>query len=429
MSQGVQQVQLPQGVQLVQLPQGVQLPPAPAACPPSYPWGQQVVTGTSLVPQQPMGLGPWAGVQGQSLYPTGSYHLPVPKKHRGPAAHRAQGPAVSHTLPGSAQEPAEASGRDGVAVELCVPAASPHQPALAAPAGTTTGEPTGAVTTPAALGSPGDLPQQGPDACTEGIPELAQDTASNDVSAWLDVMDVGDAIPNVPDSPDLAAFLRELPDLSEAQDTSPRERGPVALGLQDGEVTSPVPSSPAFLSRLPDLSDLLEMDGFWEPAAEITHPQDQVVLSPLGDSGDTGCSTHGTSVTNEVYNELPKAEGGCTEEPAAVEPLPDGATELPPRLQRSPLQSPEQSPQEPAEDSPLAGPCRDPQLDELMWPWLSPLQITLLSPLSSPLLAPQTDELKWPWLSPLRIPLLSPLSSLPPAPQLEEVKRPWLSPM
>lgn len=246
--EGVQLVhlsQLPQGLQQVQLPQGLQLPPGPAAFAPSYTWGQQLMMGT-LVPHQPMGLGPGALGQGQTLYPTGSCHLPgpaypSPPPHRGRVAQWMQGPPVPHT----AQEPAEASGKDRLAMELGVPTASPHQPALAAPASSTTGKPTGecwgwqspraggqaqescitclglalfalpaAAPTQAALDSPAQR-QQGPAACAEPILEPAQDTVADDMSARLGTTDCGDGAPDASDSPGLVAFLSELPDASE----------------------------------------------------------------------------------------------------------------------------------------------------------------------------------------------------------------------
>lgn len=124
-----------------------------------------------------------------------------------------QGPPVLHTLPSSVQEPVEASSKDGVAMELGVPAARPHQPSLAAPTGTTTMKPTGECWGWQSLrvcgqaedswhrppwggfscfvsssdhsgssGEPGDLPQQGPVTCAKAVSEPAQDTAANDVS-------------------------------------------------------------------------------------------------------------------------------------------------------------------------------------------------------------------------------------------------------
>ncbi|XP_064911288.1 uncharacterized protein LOC135578839 [Columba livia] len=246
----VQPVQLPQGVQQVPLAQGVQVLPVPAAFAPSNTWGQQLMMGT-LVPHQPVALGPGTVVQGQPLYPTGSCHLPVPAcpshpPRRGHVAQRVQGPPVPHTQPGSAQKPAQASGKDRVARELGVPTASPHQPALAAPASTTMGKPTGecwgqqspraggqaedscitclgvapfalsaAVATQAALESPGDQPQQEPATCAEASLEPAQDIVAVAMSAAFDTTDCGNSVPDVSDSPGLAAFLSELPDLSE----------------------------------------------------------------------------------------------------------------------------------------------------------------------------------------------------------------------
>ena len=155
-----QLVQLPRGVQLpslVQLPAGVQpprwvqLPHVPAPSPPAYGWGQHVVMGT-LLPRQPrgLGLGPAAVVQGETLDPTGSSPLHLPARPGPPPPRRPApqhwvhvGPAVLHTLPGSAQKPSVASNEDGAAIEDSVPAASPHQPTLAPPTGRTTPKPKG----------------------------------------------------------------------------------------------------------------------------------------------------------------------------------------------------------------------------------------------------------------------------------------------
>ncbi|OPJ85075.1 hypothetical protein AV530_018108 [Patagioenas fasciata monilis] len=391
----------------------------------------------------------------------------------------------------------------------------PPQPAQRYPA---PGDPT-AVTTKAALGSPGDLPQQEPPSCTRAAEELDPDTAA--------------------DSPDLASFLSELPDLSGAENTSPGERV-AAVVLEDGEDTSHVPSAPTFLSEPPDLfeyvadgscskdgvvavglgdskdtipdvlpclNSLRELDGFWEHVAENTCSQDEVALAQLGDSGDASVTTHGPRITAEVLEELPDlpkyvAEGSCPKELVALGELRDGedivtdvpgiphltpslnklphllehraecawiedpvtgemllcgdntfpegpdrlvsstpvtgdfweyqamgdslehrlaaammgdmdpfwgamaspspapqgtqdagVTDLPPWLQRDPLQSAEQSspesPEEPPEDSPLDSPWRDPVTDSLESPLLSPLQEPLHTPLASPLPVPQ----------------------------------------
>ncbi|OPJ76071.1 hypothetical protein AV530_015382 [Patagioenas fasciata monilis] len=44
--------------------------------------------------------------------------------------------------------------------------------------------------------------------------EQAEDTTINDLLACLDTLEHEDAVPDVPDSPGLTAFLREFPDLS-----------------------------------------------------------------------------------------------------------------------------------------------------------------------------------------------------------------------
>ena len=127
-----QVVQLPH---VLQLPSAVRLPPLPAPCPSAYGQGQQVVMGT-LVPHQPVGLGPWDVGQGQPLYPTGCTVLNVPA-HAGPlppqhpaAQHCVQVPPVLCTHPGSAQKLLEAFNNDVVASEDGIPAATPCQPAL-----------------------------------------------------------------------------------------------------------------------------------------------------------------------------------------------------------------------------------------------------------------------------------------------------------
>nr|XP_021146831.1 proline-rich protein 36-like isoform X2 [Columba livia] len=457
----VQPVQLPQGVQQVPLAQGVQLLPVPAAFAPSNTWGQQLMMGT-LVPHQPVALGPGAVVQGQPLYPTGSCHLPVPAcpshpPRRGHVAQWVQGPPVPHTQPGSAQKPAQASGKDRVARELGVPTASPHQPALAAPASTTMGKPT-AVATQAALESPGDQPQQEPATCAEASLEPAQDIVAVAMSAAFDTTDCGNSVPDVSDSPGLAAFLSELPDLSEAEDPSHREQVAVA-GLEDGDVTGQIPKSPTFLSQLLDLSDLYfpnslrELDGFWEYAAEST--QDQVAPAPLGDSEDSGLTTDGPGMTTEVLNELPdlaKAEGGCTEEQVAVEMLlksyttfPDGhdslassipATEVPHFWEYGPeadcpedhLAAATLGDTDPFWEVAAASPSLAPQemqgtgaTDMAPWLQMSPMETPEQSSPENSKEPSEDCHLASPWrdplTDPLERPLLSPLASPPPAHQ------------
>ncbi|XP_071660872.1 uncharacterized protein [Patagioenas fasciata] len=243
-------VQLLNGVQPMQLSHGVQLPFVPAPCPPYYTWGQQVITGT-LVPNQPMGLEPLAMVQGQPLYPTGSYQLPVPACPGSPprhdrAAQWVQGPPVPRTLPSSAQEPGEASNKDRVAIEENIPAASPHQSPLAPSACTTTMEPTAPVPTPAALERLVDQPKQEPEKASVKAAEQVEDTTINDLLTWLDTLEHEDAVPDVPDSPGLTTFLSELPDLSEyvAEGGCAKQRV-VAVGLGDSEDAIPdVPDTP-----------------------------------------------------------------------------------------------------------------------------------------------------------------------------------------
>ncbi|KAK4806601.1 hypothetical protein QYF61_013856 [Mycteria americana] len=373
-----QLVQLSCGVQLpamVQLPPMVQLPQVPA-----YSGGQQVVMGT-LVPNQPMGLGPWAMVQGEPLYPTGSCSLQVPAQPgppppcRPPAQHWVQGPPVLHTPPSSAQNLSEASNKDGVAIEDSISATSPHQTALAPITGRTTTKPKGefwgyqspqvdgqaedslhcpwvgltlfafsaAVTNPAAPGEPADLPKQGPATFAEAFAEQAEDTTLNHKLAWLNTTDGEDTIPDVPDSPSLTAFLHELPDLSEyvAEGGSTKERAAV-VGLGNSENTVPDdPDMTAFLNELPDLCEyvvkggcpkdltstafLNEVHNFSEYVADGDCCQDQAVVARLGDSEDT-------NLTTKVLDEVPDlsgAEGGCNREQVAAVMLVDGENTFP----------------------------------------------------------------------------------------------------
>ncbi|KAK4806589.1 hypothetical protein QYF61_013844 [Mycteria americana] len=364
-----QLVQLSCGVQLpamVQLPHGVQLPQVPA-----YSGGQQVVMGT-LVPNQPMGLGPWAMVQGEPLYPTDSCSLQVPAQPGPPppccppAQHWVQGPPVLHTLPSSAQNLSEASNKDGVAIEDSISATSPHQTALAPITGRTTTKPTAAVTNPAAPGEPADLPKQGPATFAEAFAEQAEDTTLNHMLAWLNTTDGEDTIPDVPDSPSLTTFLHELPDLSEyvAEGGSTKERAAV-LGLGNSENTVPDdPNMTAFLNELPDLSEyvvkggcpkervvvvglgdgedaipdvldfpnsltstafLNEVHNFPEYVADGDCRQDQAVVAWLGDSEDT-------NLTTKVLDEVPDlsgAEGGCNREQVAAVMLVDSENTFP----------------------------------------------------------------------------------------------------
>ena len=110
--------------------------------------------------------------------------------------------------------------------------------------------------TPAAPEKPVDLPEQGPDAFAEACPELAGDTTASQVLSWLDTLASGDTTPDGPDSPSLAAFLHELPDLSKyvAEGSYPKERAAVAW-LGDSKVSvDDVTNSTDFLNHFPDRS-------------------------------------------------------------------------------------------------------------------------------------------------------------------------------
>ncbi|OPJ90349.1 hypothetical protein AV530_009082 [Patagioenas fasciata monilis] len=444
-------VQLLNGVQPMQLSHGVQLPFVPAPCPPYYTWGQQ----------------------GQPLYPTGSYQLPVPAcpgspPRRDRAAQWVQGPPVPRTLPSSAQEPGEASNKDRVAIEENIPAASPHQSPLAPSACTTTMEPTAPVPTPAALERLVDQPKQEPEKASVKAAEQVEDTTINDLLTWLDTLEREDAVPDVPDSPGLTTFLSELP----------------------------------------DLSDLKELHDFSDYAAENTCSQDQGLVACLEDSRDTSITTNGPCTTAEVLSELPNlskyvVESSCPKEMGggvgwdsedilpAVPDVPSWTTSLNklPRLLEYRAESSCQKEQVVAEmlldgenvfadvldglistisfsevpgfleygtdddyhearmaaamledtdtiwgvrDSPLM----DPQgqmgtgvMDLPSWPPMSPLktwkprspesseQTAEDTPVASPWKDPQKDHLHSSQLSPLQIPLLSCLASPPHAPQ------------
>ena len=230
------------------------------------------------------------------------------------------------------------------------------------------------VTTPAALRKPADLPEQGPAAFAEALPDQAEDTAVNNVLAWLDTADGQDTVPDVPDSPTFTAFLHQLPDLSEyvAEGGCPKERAAVT-GLADSEDTVPyVPDLTAFLNELPDfeyvaqgscpkeravpagLGDgedtvpdvphfpnslastalLNELHDFSEYVADGDCSQDQAVVPRLGDSEDTILTASVPSLTAQVLRELPDlseyvAQGSCPKERAVLAGLGDGEDTVP----------------------------------------------------------------------------------------------------
>ncbi|OPJ90348.1 hypothetical protein AV530_009082 [Patagioenas fasciata monilis] len=297
-----------------------------------------------------MGLEPLAMVQGQPLYPTGSYQLPVPAcpgspPRRDRAAQWVQGPPVPRTLPSSAQEPGEASNKDRVAIEENIPAASPHQSPLAPSACTTTMEPTAPVPTPAALERLVDQPKQEPEKASVKAAEQVEDTTINDLLTWLDTLEREDAVPDVPDSPGLTTFLSELPDLSEyvAEGGCAKQRV-VAVGLGDSEDAIPdvpdtpnlttclnnFPISPSTGQRTPApqrqwrwrgwrTASLKELHDFSDYAAENTCSQDQGLVACLEDSRDTSITTNGPCTTAEVLSELPNlskyvVESSCPKE-------------------------------------------------------------------------------------------------------------------
>ncbi|XP_074694493.1 uncharacterized protein LOC141929211 [Strix aluco] len=345
-----QLVQLHPGMWLppmVQLPPGVQFCSMAAPCPPAHGWGQQVV-GRTLVPPQPMGLGPGAVVQEEPLYPTGSCLLHVPARPSPPspchpAAQRwVQGPPLLHNTPGSAQKLPEASNMEAVAVEDSVPAASAHQPALAPLTGRATIKPKAAVTALAAPGKPADLPEQGLDAFAEAFREEAEDTTAQQILAWLNTVDGEDTIPDVLDSPSVTAFLQQLPDVSAyvAEGSSPKEQA-VAARLGDSEdAVSDVPELTALLGELPDLSSLTstmccdELPDLSVYVVDGDCPQDRAMVAHLGDSGDTVLTASVPNLPAEVLKELPDlcryvTEGGCPKERAVAAGLGDGKDTVP----------------------------------------------------------------------------------------------------
>lgn len=154
-----------------------------------------------------------------------------------------------------------------------------------------------AVTTPAALGKPADLPKQGPVAFDEAFPEQAEDTTVTCMLTPLDTAGNKNTTSDSPDSPSLTAFLEALPNLSQyvVEGGCPKEQPEAGLGenketsgeplkdsdvesswksplrgLQDGPLLSPL--------RIPLLSPLAS-----PPAAPQPHPpcMAQLVAEPL----------------------------------------------------------------------------------------------------------------------------------------------------
>ena len=179
-------------------------------------------------------------------------------------------------------------------------------------------------TTPAAPEKPVDLPEQGPQAFAEACPELAEDTMASLVLSWLNTLESEDSLPDGPDSPSLAAFLHELPDLSEyvAEGGCPKEPA-AAAGLGDGEVSvDDVDDFTSFLSRVPDFSEYV---------AEGGCPHQQVVAAGLGDSEDTipnGLPFPNSLISADFLDDLHDfsmyaADGACPRDHAVVAGLGD----------------------------------------------------------------------------------------------------------
>ena len=327
------------------------------------------------------------------------------------------------------------------------------------------------VTTPAALRKPADLPEQGPAAFAEALPDQAEDTAVNNVLAWLDTADGQDTVPDVPDSPTFTAFLHQLPDLSEyvAEGGCPKERAAVT-GLADSEDTVPyVPDLTAFLNELPDFSEYV---------AQGSCPKERAVLAGLGDGEDTVPDVPDLSDLPDLpnlttsLNKLPhlldyRAQGSCNKEQVAAVMLVDSENSFPdvPDSLASTAsfnQLPDLLEYGAEADCPedrlaaamlgdtdpfwgVAGsPLQDPKgkqggvaADLPAWLPLSPLENSEEgSPQSSPQSSPATSEEtsedtpvesprknpikgppETPLLSPLQIPLTTPPARTPPAPQ------------
>ncbi|XP_055658858.1 uncharacterized protein LOC129784364 [Falco peregrinus] len=368
-----QVVQLPH---VLQLPSGVQLPPLPAPCPPAYGRGQQVVMGT-LVPHQPVGLGPWAVGQGQPLYPTGCTVLNVPA-HAGPlppqhpaAQHCVQVSPVLRTHPGSTQKLLEAFNNDVVASEDGVPAATPCQPALDMLSGRSRTKHQEVVTTPPSPENLLDLPELGPDAFNEAFPELAEDNLqfqdehsstvdSSDPLAWLDsILE----LPEVLSGSCLTTLLNKFPEFSEyvAKGGCSKEQS-LAAGLGGSEDTDRgVPDVPVLTTTLNRIPDLLEC------MMEGNCPKDQVVAAMQEDTNPSW-----QRVATSPLLDAKGKQGGL----AAV---------FPTRLPESPMEPSQEGPMDTSEESPLKG-CSEGAHKGLPE---GPQQILLNSPLASPPTAPQ----------------------------------------
>lgn len=162
------------------------------------------------------------------------------------------------------------------------------------------------VTTPAALGTPMDLPEPGPAAFAEASPELpdlsecrAEGSSPKEQAA---VVGLGDDKVTIDDVPDSTDFLEQAPDFSEyvAEGSCPYEQVVVA-GLRDSRDN--VPDVLDFPNSLASI--LEELYDFSEHVADGDCPQDEAIEAQLGDSEDTTLTTNVPSLTAEVLNELP----------------------------------------------------------------------------------------------------------------------------
>ncbi|KQK76348.1 hypothetical protein AAES_136312 [Amazona aestiva] len=165
-----------------------------------------------------------------------------------------------------------ASSKDKAAVEDCIPTASPHESAPALQTPRTTMKPRAVVTTPAALGEPVEVSEQGPATFAGAFPDQVEDATFNHQITCSDTAGRDDTISDVPN---WAAFLHEFPELSEyivegggivvlhelpelskcvVEGGYPKEPS-VVVGLGDGEDTVPyvpkVPILTSFLNKLP----------------------------------------------------------------------------------------------------------------------------------------------------------------------------------
>ncbi|XP_066845708.1 uncharacterized protein [Anser cygnoides] len=245
------------------LPAVGQLPHTAPPWAPVYQWGQPVGTGTVL-PQDPLWLGPGAVLHGELLHPAGTCLLQAPA-HPGPPPLLVPGPPLrGQALPA----PRTLTSSRGQLPEPCdhavglsedqgppLPGPTPSEPAQAPTTASTRTVTPDAATVAEVPEEPLELLELGPDAFAEAFPHLAGDSqqlqhlqdqlpADLDISgleellSWLDAVEPQDAFPGVPSSPVLSRFLSELPDLCEDMEE------PSTQGLAATRALGEVPSTP-----------------------------------------------------------------------------------------------------------------------------------------------------------------------------------------